>query len=188
MRGGARSAAWVLAWLVLAALALAWPAHGHAESVELSTFEVVRGEDGVMLSFTANFELSHSVEDALVRGVPLYFEATASLFQSRWYWRDRRIASVSRSWRLTYQPLTRSYRVSTGGLNQNFETLAEALDSLRRSSRWKLAEPGQVEGDARHYVEFSFRLDTTLLPRPMQIGIGGEAAWSLSVERTQRLN
>ncbi len=183
-----RSDAWVLAWLLLAVLALVWPRQAHAESVELSTFSVVRGEEGVLLSFTANFELPHSVEDALIRGVPLYFEAEANLFQSRWYWRDKRIARVTRSWRLTYQPLTRMYRVSTGGLNQNFETLAEALDSLRRSSRWKLAEPGQVEDDGRHYVEFSFRLDTTLLPRPMQIGIGGEAAWSLSVERTQRLN
>ena len=168
--------------------ALAWPPQSHADSVELSTFNVVRNDEGVLLSFTAGFELPHSVEDALVRGVPLYFEADATLLQSRWYWRDRRVAHAARSWRLTYQPLTRMYRVSTGGLNQNFETLAEALDSLRRSSRWKIAEAGQVEDDGRHYVEFIFRLDTTLLPRPMQIGIGGEAAWSLSVERTLRLN
>ena len=167
---------------------LAWPLQGQAESIELTTFSVVRGEEGVLLSFSANFELPKSVEDALVRGVPLYFEAEASVLQSRWYWRDKRVARATRSWRLTYQPLTRMYRVSTGGLNQNFETLAEALDLLRRSSRWKIAEPGLLDADAQNYVEFSYRLDTSLLPRPMQIGIGGEAAWSLSVERTQRLN
>jgi len=159
-----------------------------AQGVELATFDVVRNEEGVLLSFSANFELSRGVEDALIRGVPLYFEAEVSLLQSRWYWRDRRIAHATRSWRLTYQPLTRMYRIGTGGLYQNFDTLAEALDSLRRNSRWKIAEPGQVEDDGRYYVEFSFHLDTTLLPRPMQIGIGGEAAWSLSVQRTQRLN
>ena len=161
--------------------------HIRAETVELSTFSVERTDEGVLLTFIASFELPRSVEDALQRGVPLYFEAEASLFQSRWYWRDRRVARAVRSWRLTYQPLTRQYRVSTGGLNQNFATLPEALDSLRRSSRWKIAEPGQVEDDGKHYVEFSYRLDTSLLPRPMQIGIGGEAAWSLSVERTVRL-
>ena len=169
-------------------IVLLWPRPGHAESVELTTFSVVRSDEGVLLSFTANFELPHSVEDALVRGVPLYFEAEANLLQTRWYWRDKRIARAVRSWRLTYQPLTRMYRVSTGGLNQNFETLPEALDVLRRSSRWKIAEAGQVDPEAQNYVEFSYRLDTSLLPRPMQIGIGGEAAWSLSVERTQRLN
>jgi hypothetical protein len=175
-------------WLLCALLALTGPRYAHADSVELTTFNVVRTEEGVLLNFTASFELPRSVEDALLRGVPLYFEAEANLYQSRWYWRDKRVARATRSWRLTYQPLTRMYRVSTGGLNQNFETLAEALDVLRRSSRWKIAEPDQVEEDARSYVEFSYRLDTTLLPRPMQIGIGGEAAWSLSVERSQRLN
>jgi hypothetical protein len=166
----------------------ACPLQARGESVELQVFNLERTEEGVLLSFTANFELPRSVEDALIRGVPLYFEAEANVLQSRWYWRDKRVAHAMRSWRLTYQPLTRMYRVSTGGLNQSFETLAEALDSLRRSSRWKIAEPGQVEEDARNYVVFSYRLDTSLLPRPMQIGIGGEAAWSLSVERTQRLN
>lgn len=185
----ARPGPWLWASLLLAALlTLLWPRFGHAESVELTTFSVVRSDEGVLLSFTANFELPHSVEDALVRGVPLYFEAEANLLQTRWYWRDKRIARATRSWRLTYQPLTRMYRVSTGGLNQNFETLAEALDLLRRSSRWKIAEAGLVDPEAQNYVEFSYRLDTSLLPRPMQIGIGGEAAWSLSVERTQRLN
>ena len=188
-RGPVRPTGWLWASLLLAALlALFWPRAGHAESVELTTFSIVRSDEGVLLSFTASFELPRSVEDALVRGVPLYFEAEASVLQSRWYWRDKRIARATRSWRLTFQPLTRVYRVSTGGLNQNFETLAEALDLLRRSSRWRIAEPGQIDPEAQNYVEFSYRLDTSLLPRPMQIGIGGEAAWSLSVERVQRLN
>jgi hypothetical protein len=148
---------------------------------------VVREDDAVLLSYVANFELPPSVENALQRGVPLHFEAHAALFQSRWYWRDKRVANATLGWRLTYQPLTRTYRVGTGGLNQNFDTLAEALDSMRRRSRWKIADATQLESDADYYVEFAFRLNTSMLPRPMQIGIGGETAWSLSVERTQRL-
>jgi hypothetical protein len=35
-------------------------------------------------------------------------------------------------------------------------------------------------------VEFTYRLDTTLLPRPMQIGIGGQPEWTLLVEKTER--
>jgi hypothetical protein len=183
----ARRAACALALLVLAAFALV-PGPARAESVALSTFDVARSDEGVLLTFTADFELPRSVEDALVRGVPLYFEAEATVLQSRWYWRDKRVAHAVRGWRVTYQPLTRMYRISSGGLNQNFETLAEALDVLRHASRWRIAEPGQVEDDGRYYVEFAFRLDTSLLPRPMQIGIGGEAAWALSVARTVRLN
>ena len=176
---------WLLS-VLLAAVAV-WPGAARAESVALDNFSVVRTEEGVLLGFTAEFELPRSVEDALVRGVPLYFEADAAVLQSRWYWRDKRVAHAVRSWRVTYQPLTRMYRVSSGGLNQNFETLAEALDLPRHAARWRIAEPAQLDDDGRYYVEFSFRLDTSLLPRPMQIGIGGEAAWALSVERTVRL-
>ena len=59
---------------------------------------------------------------------------------------------------------------------------------MRRGVRWKIAEAGQIESGRSHYVEFNLRLDTTLLPRPMQIGISGQPDWSLAVERRQRLN
>ena len=36
-------------------------------------------------------------------------------FRDRWYWRDERIASASRVWRIVYQPLTSNYRVTFGG-------------------------------------------------------------------------
>lgn len=164
------------------------PRTARADAVELSSFSVAREDEGVMLSYVANFELPPSVENALHRGVALHFEAHAALLQSRWYWRDKRVANATLGWRLSYQPLTRTYRVGTGGLNQNFDTLAEALDSMRRRSRWKIADAALLDADGGYYVEFAFHLNTGMLPRPMQIGIGGETAWSLSVERTQRLD
>lgn len=172
---------------MLAALLVLCPRAARAEAVELTTFSVAREDGAVVLSYVAKFELPPSVENALQRGVPLHFEAQAALFQSRWYWRDKRVANATLAWRLSYQPLTRTYRVGTGGLNQNFDTLDEALDSMRRRTRWKIADASQLDDDANYYVEFAFRLNTSMLPRPMQIGIGGETAWSLSAERTQRL-
>ncbi|HEV8314165.1 MAG TPA: DUF4390 domain-containing protein [Burkholderiaceae bacterium] len=171
-----------LCWLLLAGV----PAR--ADVVELSNLAVARAEEGVLLSFNTRFELSHTVEEALHKGVPLHFVAEATLYRSRWYWRDQRVARATRSWRLTYQPLTRSYRVGIGGLSQSFDNLAEAMSVLRASSRWKIAEAAQVEDDSRHYVEFSYRLDTTQLPRPMQIGFGAQPEWTLAVERNIRVD
>jgi hypothetical protein len=45
----------------------------------------------------------------------------------------------------------------------------------------------QVEVDAKHRVDFSFRLDLTQLPRPLQLGILGESDWNLGVSRTLKL-
>ncbi len=190
MRPGALSARWlsrVIAWLMVCAIV--WgPVPARAEGPELSHFEVSRGEEGLMLDFVVRFELPRSVEDALLKGVPLHFVAEASLFRERWYWRDLRVNQVSRTWRLAYQPLTRAYKVSFGGLNQSFDSLADAVASVRRISRWKLAEPAQLGDGEQHYVEFSYKLDTTLLPRPMQIGIGGQPDWTLVLEKTQRVS
>ena len=120
--------------------------------------------------------------------MPLFFVAEAEIFRDRWYWRDRRVAHATRVWKIVYQPLTSTYRVTTvGGLSQNYPTREEAIAATSRSARWKVAEAAQVD-DGRHYLEFNYRLDINLLPRPMQIGIAGKPDWQLSVKRTQRIN
>ncbi|MEP7303418.1 MAG: DUF4390 domain-containing protein [Caldimonas sp.] len=160
-----------------------------AGAAELTGFELSRDEDGVHLSYAVEFDLGRSVDEALVKSVPLFFVAEAEIFRDRWYWRDRRVAQAVRIWRIVYQPLTSTYRVTTiGGLSQTYPTRVEAIASISRAARWKVAEPGQIEEGSRHYLEFHFRLDTTQLPRPMQIGISGEPDWQLSVKRTQRIN
>ncbi len=176
------------AMLWLAMLFALLPQVARADVPEVTSFEVVRQDDGVLLSFAVRFELSRGVEDALLKGVPLYFVAEAVVLRDRWYWFDRQVNKATRTWRLTYQPLTRKYRLTLGGLNQNFDTLDDALYSARRATGWKIAEAGQFEEGSRHYVEFSYRLDTNLLPRPLQIGIGGQPDWTLYVEKFQRFN
>ena len=177
-----------LGFVAAVALALAGVAARAAEQVELTALDLTRDEDGVYLNYAADLELSKNVEDALNKGVPLFFVAEAQVYRDRWYWRDRRVADVVRVWRIVYQPLTASYRITFGALTQTFATRTEALAAISRASRWKIAEPGQIEEGSRHYVEFSFKLDTSLLPRPMQIGVAGQPDWQISVTRTLRLN
>ena len=159
-----------------------------ADQVELTTLDLTRDEDGVFLNYAVDLQLSRSVEDALNKAVPLYFVVEAQVYRDRWYWRDRRVADAVRVWRIVYQPLTSSYRITFGALSQTYATRAEALAAISRAARWKIAEPGQIDEGSRHYVEFAFKLDTSLLPRPMQIGVAGQPDWQLSVTRTLRLN
>ena len=173
---------------VLMALTMVSGAPAQANGVELSAFEVVRGDDGVTLNYSVDFDLPRGAEEALNKAVPLYFVAEVELFRDRWYWRDKRIAGATRVWRIVYQPLTSNYRVTFGGLSQNYVSRDEAFAAISRGSRWKVAEPGQIDDGSHHYLEFNYRLDTSLLPRPMQIGIGGQADWSLSVQRSQKIN
>jgi hypothetical protein len=172
------------AWLA----GLAGPGAARAAEAELTVLEVIRDEDGVFLTCAVEFELGKATDEALTKSVPLFFVAQAEIFRDRWYWRDRRVAEAVRVFKVVLQPLTSTYRVTTtGGLSQTYPTRAEALAAISRATRWKIAEAGQLD-DGHHYLEFNFRLDTTLLPRPMQIGISGNPDWQLSVKRTLRIN
>jgi hypothetical protein len=161
-----------------------------AAGVQLLELSATRGAERIEVDYQLRLALPEPVQDAAQRGVPLYFVATASLWRPRWYWRDDRVARVRREWRLTYQPLTGTWRVSQGGLGQSHATLSDALGTMTRSSGWRLADASQGEVDGRHYVEFEWSLDTTQLPRPLQIGVtgvGGGGEWALAVERTVKL-
>lgn len=156
-----------------------------AGPLELARLEVQNSEQGVLLDFDTRFELPAGVEEALKRGVALNFVAEANLYRYRWYWRDRRVAQAQRTWRIVYQPLTLSYRVSLlGGLGQSFPTLTEALRTVQRASQWRIAEGISPEEDRRFYVEFSYQLDREALPRPLQLGVGSLPEWDLQVART----
>jgi len=178
-------------WLglfVVVLLALLQPATAQPGGAELTSFELLHGDDGLQLNYAVNFELPRGAEEALNKAVPLYFVAEAEVFRDRWYWRDKRVASATRVWRIVFQPLTFTYRVTFAGISQSYASRAEAFGAIRRGANWRLADASQIEDGGRHYVEFNFRLDTSLLPRPMQIGIGNPADWALSVERTQRFD
>lgn len=155
--------------------------------LEVQTLQLMSADSTLNLDFAARIHLSRTVEEALQRGVPVYFTAKAQLWRNRWYWRDERLARVQRTWRLAFQPLTSTWRVGFGGLNQTHATLQEALSSVSRLNAWKIADLAQIDPDSRHYVEFSFKLDTTQLPGPMQIGLTTQADWTLGLERTLRL-
>ncbi len=178
----------LLLWLAC----VSWLAPGAvlAQGVELATLRTSRAEGALELEFAARVSLPKPVEDALRNGVALYFVAEAQLLRNRWYWRDERVARVSRSWRVAYQPLTGFWRVGLGGLNQTHATLADALNAASTSSGWRLAELSQLDLDKTYYVEFSYRLDTSQLPGPMQFGLGGlggQGDWAVGVSRVLKV-
>ena len=174
---------------LLLVLACVWGGTVRGQGVELASLQTSQSDGALNLEFAARVTLPGAVEEALQRGVPLYFVAEARLLRSRWYWRDERVARVSRTWRIVYQPLTGTWRVGLGGLHQTHATLAEALSAASSSAGWKLADLSRIERDSSYTIEFSYRLDTTQLPGPMQFGLGGlggTGEWAVGVERVLR--
>ncbi|MFN7711592.1 MAG: DUF4390 domain-containing protein [Curvibacter sp.] len=173
--------------------ALCWGAPVQAEParVDIAPIELQRNGDSVELATTLAFELPAIVHDALSKGVPVTFVAEAEVYRERWYWFEKRVGAAQRQLRLVYQPLTRRWRVSSGAgetgaaLAQSFDTLDDALGVVRRISGWRIAAISELEADSPYRVDFRFRLDTSRLPRPLQIGTLGESDWVLAASASR---
>ncbi len=166
-------------WLLLAAFV---PFFACAAEIDIANQQISVGDDGYVLSADFRFELNPRLEEAVTRGVVLYFVADFELTRGRWYWLDETLASRSLTYRLSYHALTRQYRLSTGGLHQSFPTLTEAVQVLSRLRNWTVVDKGEKSIHPGEAVEASLRLrlDTTQLPRPFQISALGNKEWSLA--------
>lgn len=138
--------------------------------------------DGIALDATFDFDLPWVLEDAVSRGVPLYFVVDFELYRSRWYWFDDRRVAASLTYRLSYSPLTREYRLARGTLALPFDTLGRALATMRRISGWTVVENGTLTDGQRYWAQVRMRLDTAQLPRPFQIGAITSRDWTLASE------
>ncbi len=188
-------ASWVGRLFAVWVLALCLAAQAQTQKPQVFQLNLQRTTEALYLSARMELSPEQVVEETLLKSVPLYFVWQADVYRERWYWADRRIASVTRTLRLAYQPLTRRWRVSlsndagaiAGGaglqyaLHQNYDSLADALAGVGRVTRWKIAEAARLPTDEDHYLEFAFRLDLSLLPRPFQIGIGNQREWNIEV-------
>lgn len=173
-------------------------AHANTPSTEVTQLKLERGDDGVYLTAQVQFNLPPLVEDVLDKGIALYFVAEAEIYRERWYWWDSRVAQVARHMRLAYQPLTRRWRLNVSpvaitnagfgaSVAQNFDSLDDALEAVKRIGRLRLGDNTEIGDDPVQSVVFRFRLDTSQLPRPFQIGVVGQSDWNIAVERSVKL-
>lgn len=189
---------WVL--LVVASLGCLFSGVVRADTpaAEIAVFKTERAGDAILLTTAVKFDLPGAVEEALIKGVAIIFVAEVDVYRERWYWMNKKVLSTERHLRLAYQPLTRRWRLNIASgvitpsalgisLNQNFDTLADALSALQRQSRWKIADSSEIDLDQKHVIEFKFRLDVAQLPRPLQIGTLGQSDWSISAGITRPL-
>ena len=154
-----------------------------AEGIKIKSAELERVDGDWLLNATYQIELSPGLEDAVQKGVVLYFQTEFDLTRSRWYWFDEKAITASRSIRISYNVLTKQYRVSTdGSLHRNFVKWEDVMALLRRPSRWLIAENGALKRGEMYTVALRMALDTSQLPKPIQISIISGGDWQLSSE------
>lgn len=164
-------------WVLLAAFWLTL-AEASAEGISVQRAEGRFSDNGYHI--TADFDISFNfvVEQALMRGVTLYFVSELTLNRPRWYWMDEEVARSEQTTRLSYNALTRQYRIARGPLFQNFSTLETALAVLGHQASAPVAA-SLLKKDSNHVVSVRMRLDVKQLPKPLQVNALTGKDWNL---------
>ena len=77
---------WALWWAPGAAV------FAQQDAGEAQGLRIERAEDGLYLGASFDFTLPDLAEDALHKGIPMFFVMEAQVRRDRWYWSDRVVA------------------------------------------------------------------------------------------------
>ncbi len=165
-----------------------------AEGIAVSKAEVRHVDDSYEVVADFKITLPPSVADALIHGVVLNFVSELSITRSRWYWLDSDVIQAEQVTKLSYNALTRQYRISRGTLFQGFPNLESALRILGRQTLPPISQSSFQTGTAGYvarvlksetrYTAFAqMRLDISQLPKPLQVTALTNSEWYLTSEK-----
>jgi hypothetical protein len=167
-------------WVVMAVVALWLPFANAAEGISVRSATIESNDDGYQLQ--ADFEMAFSprLEEAVNRGVALHFVVDFELSRPRWYWFDEKPIQLSQTYKISYTPLLRQYRLSVGNVYQNFTRFEEVTRVLSRLRGWHVADRGALRKDGIYQAGLRMRLDTSQLPKPFQVNAIASRDWTLA--------
>jgi hypothetical protein len=166
--------------LVVVVLLFCAPASVRADAIPVRSAELRIEEGDVLLSAQFDVQLTAPLEEALQKGIPLYFTIDFELTRPRWWWIDEKLAQWSITYRISYTELTRQYRVASGPLaGGNFETLEDVQRFIGRVSSRPVARVEQLSKGARYEAALRMRLDADKLPKPFQVNAMTSHEWQL---------
>jgi hypothetical protein len=179
-RARSRPAVFALLAVLAAVCWLAVPAPAGADTIPVKAAELRIEEGEVLLNAEFEFSLNPTLEEALEKGIPLYFVLDFELTRGRWYWLDEKVAQTALVYRVSYNALTRQYRVASGLLMQTFNSLEEVERFIGRITSRRVAAADALTKGAKYDAAVRLRLDVNQLPKPFQVNALASREWTLA--------
>jgi hypothetical protein len=151
-----------------------------AEGIKIKSFELERVDNDWVLNAAFQIELSPGLEEAVQKGVVLYFQTEFELTRSRWYWFEEKPVFEQRQTRLSYQPLTQQYRIASEGFTFSAKTMAEALQAVGSIGGWRVVDNSQLDAGKQYTSSLRMTLDLSKLPKPFQVNALNNRDWNVS--------
>ncbi len=179
-RAGRAMARGALLRTIALAMAMALAPLAHAEGIAVKSAVLEPTDDGWQLDADFDVQFSPRLEEAVNRGVPLYFVVDFELSRPRWYWFDQKPVQYTQTYKIAYTPLLRQYRLSVGSVYQNFTRFEEVTRVLSRIRGLHVADPQALKRDITYQAAVRMRLDTSQLPKPFQVNAIASRDWTLT--------
>jgi hypothetical protein len=154
----------------------------NAEGIKIKSFELEKVEGDWLLSASFQIELAPGLEDAVQKGVVLYFQTEFELTRGRWYWFEEKTVLAQRQTRLSYQPLTQQYRIASEGFTFSAPTISEALQGVGSIGGWRVIDNTQLDQSRSYQAGLRMNLDLSKLPKPFQVNALNNRDWIVSSE------
>lgn len=159
-----------LTWVCVTFMTISGVAHADEQaraSVQRIEPLVVSGQ--LLLDVNLELKLNDRMRQALSRGVPLTFLLELEINAPRWWWFDKSIVDTRLVRRLSYNTLTRTWRVTTGDFSVPAASYEEALKLLSTVRNWPVVLTDRFEPDETYIGAVRFSLDNDQLARPLQM-------------------
>ncbi len=132
---------------------------------------------GIYFDGKFSLELSDEAREVLERGITLNFILEVEVEKPRWYWANKDLGVVKENIRLSYNPMTRQYRVSIGGMKQNLDDITSAVQLMSTISDLFISPYMKLEPSFE--AKARFYLDISKLPKPFQATLKKDNGWDL---------
>lgn len=165
--------------LLVCMLLTVWSALAGGNHAHIKVAELVLRDDLWTLDAEMDIQLGRALEEALSKGVTLTFLYEFQIVKPLKYWFDDEVVTERRQVTLNYHALTKQYILNYPQQQKVFDTLSDAKQELSIIHDWRLAPHATLEKNQSYHAALKMHLDTSKLPKALQVDAIGESDWEL---------
>lgn len=171
--------------LAIVLMAMVFSAQANAFTID--EFSARFEDDLLHADARIDYALTTAATEALENGVALVVRQNLVLERPRWWWRNSRVATLERAYRLQYHAMSRRYVLTwlSTGESRSYRSLDALLSTLGRVDGWPVVRRDRLNPDRRYRLILETALDLDALPRLLRNVAYVKSDWQLASEPAQ---
>lgn len=154
-------------FLITVFLCTGWQASVFAEDAKLTNIIVTNTRDDLLLYLTVENAFHEKMQDAILSGVPATFSFFVTLYRSRNFWPDKKIADITVANSIKYNAMKKEYIVKRsweGNKSNIVKTFKDAKKLMAEVDSLKIIPLRRLVKGNQYQLQTKAELDKLTLP------------------------